>query len=944
MNILKRLLALISVTSLLCPVALAQVNLQDLNLTPQQMERLQAMSASERQALLNGIGAQGTTQPRLEEPTEIEPRSTRTDSRQAVTRNSRIEQELEQEADGIGGGEQGALRVIGEEAELDQFGYELFAGFPTTFAPATDIPVPANYIMGPGDTVILQLYGQQNLTHELVITREGMLLFPEIGPIAVAGLNFDELREQINEIVSTQLIGQRAAVTLGSLRSIRIFVLGEAFRPGSYTVSALSTMTNALFVSGGITNVGSLRQVQLRRQGETVAELDLYDLLLRGDTSADQRLLPDDVLFIPPVGSTVAISGDVIRPAIYELKDEATADEVLALSGGMLPTAFPAASKIERINAQGLRTVLDVDLSSNAGQQSQILNGDRIEINSVLDQLENVVITEGHLQRPGGFQWREGIRVSDVIPSISSLLPSPDLQYALVVREEPQTRMSTVHKLEIGNAIANPGSPADLLLQANDRILTFGSTETRNENLNELLEELNAQASFNNPAAIVLAEGNVRFPGQYPYMEGMTVGDIINSAGGMLESSDDKYALLVRNRDNQGAIVIEDAIAESLSVNSAKSVNRGDTLLVFAANEPREELLDSIVEQLKSQSGSLERSRVVRASGQVRYPGEYPLYEGMTVAGLVRAAGGLTESALSSEAELTRYFVQAGTGRQIDHMSVDLQSNGSLGQNLRLSEFDNLVVRQLPNWTESESITISGEVVSPGTYSIAKGDSLSSVLQRAGGLTSYADPNASVLLRATLREQERVLLAQYQDELQSDIAAVALEEEGDDQAEVLAVGENLLEQVENVEPLGRLVIDLPNLLAGDTNEDVIVRNGDQLFLPRTRQEVSILGEVNYPTSHLFDSDLSVGDYIDLSGGLTQRSDAGRTYIIKANGQVVSYSNSRWFFQRESALEAGDTIVVPFDVEPTNYLVTWTSVSQILFNLATSVLAINSVQN
>ncbi len=932
----KRLLPLFSAAVLLASLSLLKVNAQDLNLTPEQMAQLQALSAADRQALLNTVNTQGASQSQLVEPTVITPRPTQGDAPSAIERSA----QLTPQSNRVEG--QAAVRVSTEE--LEQFGYDLFAGSPTTFAPATDIPVPTNYIMGPGDTVILQLYGQQNVTHELVITREGMLLFPQIGPIAVAGLNFNELREQINEIVSTQLIGQRAAVTLGALRSIRIFVLGEAFRPGSYTVSALSTMTNALFVSGGITNVGSLRQVQLRRQGVTVAELDLYDLLLRGDTSADQRLMPDDVLFIPTVGSSVAISGDVIRPAIYELKDEETAEEVLALSGGLLPTAFPRASKIERINAQGLRTVIDVDLSADSGRQSQIRNGDRIEINSVLDQLENVVMTEGHLQRPGGFQWREGIRVSDVIPSISALLPNPDLQYALVVRQEPLTRMSIVHKLQLGNAISNPGSAADLELQANDRIVTFGSTVSREENLTDLLEELNAQASFNSPAAIISVEGNVRFPGEYPYLEGMSVGDIVNSAGGMLENSDDKYALLVRNRDNQGAITVEDAIANSLSINSTKNVSRGDTLLVFAANASRIELLDSVIEQLKSQSDSLERSRVVRASGQVRFPGEYPLYEGMTVEGLVRAAGGFSESALTTEAELTRYFVQAGTGRQVDHLNVDLQSNGALGQSLRLAEFDNLVVRQLPNWTEAESITISGEVISPGTYSIAKGDSLSSVLRRAGGLTSYADPNASVLLRATLRERERELLEQYQEELQSDIAAVALEEEGDDQAEVLAVGENLLAQVENVEPLGRLVIDLPNLLAGAIEEDVIVRDGDQLFLPRTRQEVSILGEVNFPTSHLFNSSLSVGEYIDLSGGLTQRSDADRTYIIKANGQVVSYSSSRWFFQRDEGLEAGDTIVVPFDVEPTNYLVTWSSVSQILFNLATSVLAINSVQN
>jgi len=859
---------------------------QELNLTPEQLAQLQALSPADRQALLSSASArsaQAAAQSQLTESVEVAPRSIQEDAPSAIERNAQLPQTQNRLE------EQAAPRLSNQG--LEQFGYELFAGSPTTFAPATDIPVPANHIMGPGDTVILQLYGQQNITHELVITREGMLLFPEIGPIAVAGLNFDELREQINEIVSTQLIGQRAAVTLGSLRSIRIFVLGEAYRPGSYTVSALSTMTNALFVSGGITNVGSLRNVQLRRQGVTVSELDLYDLLLKGDTSADQRLLPDDVLFIPPVGSTVGVAGEVIRPAIYELKSEVTAEEVLALSGGLLPTAFPTASKIERINELGLRTVVDVDLSASEGQHFQVRNGDRIEINPVLDQLENVVLTEGHLQRPGGFQWREGLRVSDVIPSVSILLPNPDLQYALIVRQQQPTRTSIVLKLELGNAIANPGSSADIVLQANDRIITFGNTESRQENLEDLLQELNAQASFNNPAAVVAVQGNVRFPGEYPYLENMSVGDMLNSAGGLLENSDEEYALIVKKKNNQGAIEIEDAIGDVLSINSDMSATRSDMLLVFEANAPRGELLVDVVTQLKSQSDSIERSRVVRISGQVRFPGEYPLYDGMTVEGLLRAAGGFTESALTSEAELTRYFVQGKNGRQVDHLDVDIQSEGVLGQNLRLAEFDSLMIKQLPNWNDMETIQISGEVVSPGVYSVSKGESLSSVIRRAGGLTGFADPNASVLLRATLREKERELLEEYEKELQADIAAAALENNGEgEQEDILIVGENLLEQVEDAEPLGRLAFDMQGLLNGNQGEDVIVRNGDQLFI------------------------------------------------------VVAYDSSRWFFERETALRAGDTIVVPFDIEPVDYLVTWSSVSQILFNLATSVLAINSVQN
>ena len=941
---LTRVVSALATTLLLVsfqPVpALAQLP----NLTPAQEAQLRAMTPAQRQSLLNNAGSGqvgNISEPALSQPAVATPRVASGSVPSGIEENLQTEQAPDNLA------EAPVAEATGQP--LEQFGYSLFAGTPSTFAPATDIPIPSSYFMGPGDSVIIQMYGQENATYELAVTREGSILFPGIGPVPVVGLTFNEMREQINNIVDNQLIGQSAAVTLGLLRSIRIFILGEAFRPGSYTVSGLSTMTNALFVSGGITNVGSLRNVQLRRQGVTVSELDLYELLLRGDTSADQRLLPDDVLFIPPIGPTVGISGEVIRPAIYELKNETTSAEVLALSGGLLPTAFPRSSKIERINENGERTVIDVDMSVTSGQQTEVRNGDLLQINPILDRQENIVLAEGHLQRPGGFQWREGLRVSDLIGSVDTLLPNPDLQYALVVTEQPITRVSQVIELALGDALNNPGSAADIVLQPRDRVITFGATGDRAGNLAGLLAELNAEASFDNPPAVIQVNGSVRYPGAYPHVQNMTVGDMINAAGGMRENADTNYALIVRKRGNQGDVEVHDVISNSLNLNASFSVSAADTLLVFDANAPRSDLLDPVIRQLKSQSDSLELSNVVSASGQLKFPGEYPLVAGMSVATLIRAAGEFTESAQTATAELSRYEVDGRRGRIVDHTDVNLTAAGPDGQQMQLLAFDNLVIRQLPNWVAPESITLSGEVESPGSYSIAKGDSLSSVIARAGGLTAFADSNASVLLRESLRENERVLLQEYKDELEADLAMIALTygsamqlgpESGN---ETLNMGQGLLDDVVAVEPLGRLVIDLPAILIGDASEDVIARNGDQLFVPRTRQEVSILGEVNRPTSHLFNADLGVAEYIELSGGLTQRADEGRTYIIKANGQVRTYSESRWFFQGSQRIQAGDTIVVPFDVEPTNYLVTWTSISQVLFNLATSVLAINSVQ-
>jgi protein involved in polysaccharide export with SLBB domain len=227
-------------------------------------------------------------------------------------------------------------------AGLKPYGYDLFdEESPSTFAPLGDVPVPADYVVGPGDQLNVQLYGSQNRTSRLTVGRDGRVNFPELGPIAVGGRSFDAVRSDLEGRVA-QMIGVRASVSMGQTRSIRVFVLGEVKYPGSYTISGLSTITGALFASGGVKPIGSLRNIELKRQGRVVRELDLYDLLMRGDTSNDANLLPGDVVFIPPVGATVSVDGEVRRPAIYELKGESIASDLVTMAGGFSPMLTPA--------------------------------------------------------------------------------------------------------------------------------------------------------------------------------------------------------------------------------------------------------------------------------------------------------------------------------------------------------------------------------------------------------------------------------------------------------------------------------------------------------------------------------------------------------------------------------------------------------------------------
>src|SRR6202789_2252749 len=240
------------------------------------------------------------------------------------------------------------LRVQPTGADgLKPFGYDLFEGSPSTFAPVSDIQVPVDYVVGPGDTLEIQLFGSETSRYELTVQRDGRINFPKLGPMMVGGLTFDATRELIEQRVAKQFIGTRVGVTMGDLRSIRVFVLGEAEKPGSYTVSGLSTMTNALFVSGGVKTIGSLRNIQLKRNGHLVTTLDLYDLLLHGDTSGDKQLMPGDVIFIPPIGNTVSVYGAVQRPAIYELKGEKTAGQAIDIAGGLLPDADAKLGELE---------------------------------------------------------------------------------------------------------------------------------------------------------------------------------------------------------------------------------------------------------------------------------------------------------------------------------------------------------------------------------------------------------------------------------------------------------------------------------------------------------------------------------------------------------------------------------------------------------------------
>ncbi|MDP6668741.1 MAG: SLBB domain-containing protein, partial [Candidatus Krumholzibacteria bacterium] len=685
--------------------------------------------------------------------------------------------------------------------DLPPFGYDLFSGVPSTFAPATDIPVPADYVIGPGDEIRFQFYGKSSRVLDRIVDRDGLVALPDLGPFPVSGLRFDELRELLARETAKRMIGTEVSVTLGRLRSIRVFVLGEVFRPGSYTVSGLSTLSHALLMSGGVTDIGSLRRLQLKRGGELVTELDLYDLLLRGDNSGDLRLLPGDVVFVPVRAAQVGVAGEVLRPAFYEPDEGQTVLDLVNLAGGFRSSAWRERIQLDRSDVGGMQT-LDLDFEEAAGQPVQ--DGDMIKVFALMEEEEKAVYLTGNFLRPGKRGYREGMRLSDLLSS-GDLLPETWLSYALLVRENERSREPEYRPFHLGNLLFEGDSSEDLSLLPRDRVMVF------------------PRSSFTAQATAVVV-GEVQYPGEFPLVRDMKVQDLLLAAGGLSKDAWTGKATLSRRDSSSRSLEQFDISLSDLLSDGYGNLNLQDldTLRVHSVWE-------------------FAKRKEVEILGEVHLPGVYPYFEGMRVSDLLYSGGNLTEEAYLRTAELTRFSVVDGTRRELERLELSLEDilAGKRDADLLLQAHDNLLVRRLSNWRGAERVRVTGEVAFPGSYPIEEGERLSDLLERVGGFLPDAYLPAAVFTRESVRQTQQEQLERMSEQLEGDLVryglgSKSLDSENDARKKEIAVaGKQLVEELRETRASGRLVIQLKDLEKLRVSEfDLLLQNGDHLHVPK----------------------------------------------------------------------------------------------------------------
>jgi protein involved in polysaccharide export with SLBB domain len=775
----------------------------------------------------------------------------------------------------------------GSPRVLERFGTNIFRNGTGNFDQLPmDVPAGPEYVLGPGDGLSIDLWGSVSQRLRRLVDREGKLALPEIGTIQVAGRSLGDVQHLVQTALRSQFRNIQADVSLSRVRTVRVYVVGDVESPGAYDVSSLSTPLNALYEAGGPTSGGSLRILQHYRGKQLIENVDIYDLLLHGVRAGAENLQAGDTIRIPPLRGEVTVAGMVRRPAIYELNGEKSLAEALELAGGVLPSGTLRHIDVERIETHESRTMLALDIPENNNQDSirqalenfKIQDGDKIKISPIVAFADKTVYLDGHVFRPGKYAYTDGMKITDLINSYKDVLPEPYKRHAEIIRLKAPDYTPEVLAFNLDDALA--GKEQDIVLKPFDTVRVFGRYD------------------FEDPPVITV-NGSVRDPGDH-VTNGVTyLRDAIYLAGNTTPDAKLDDVQVFRKTD--------DSKLRVLSVNLSKALEGDSSANILL--QPKDRVFVH---------KNLERTDppAVVIEGEVARPGKYPLGENMSAADLVRLAGGFKRSAYTEQADLTRYMVEHGEKVIGDHETVQIASAlaGEPDTDVRLHDGDVLTIRQLAGWNDmGATMVVKGEVLHPGTYGIKEGESLSSILERAGGLRSDAYPYGAIFERVQVRDLEEKNRSQLIRQVEDEGAGLKGVDDPLSKESATLQWKNTLEKLQNTPPAGRMVIHISSNVKrwANTPADIQVRAGDTIYIPKIPNFVMVDGSVYNPTAVTFKPSKSAGWYLQQAGGPTTMANKKAVFVIRADGSVVGGKGGLFSGGAlEAALQPGDMVVVP----------------------------------
>jgi len=609
---------------------------------------------------------------------------------------------------------------------LPLFGQSLFVQAPSTFSPVDFMQVPSDYIIGPGDELQIRVWGQIEANLRVIVDRSGQIYIPQVGQISVAGIHYVDLEQHLKSEISKIFKNFNVTASIGRLRSIQIIVVGNARYPGTYTISSLSTLVNAIFASGGPTPQGSLRDIQVRRDGATITDFDFYDLLIKGDKSKDVRLLPGDVLYIPHVGPLVAISGSVNSPAIYEMKDNSTLNDLIEIAGDLSTVADTNKITVDRFVEHQSRKTLEFPYDAQS-RSLPLQDGDIVRVFSIVPRFEDTVTLRGNVANPGRYPWKPGMRISDLIPDAQALLTRRYWRNRAAIvngrateypvqAPPPQTKSnrSTPNQQPIDETA--PNSTATPSLPDSTQNPNFPQTLPDAAGSSNLADAIYAQ-NTQNPSEGDSSNGNPPSGNQQPSQAASsnpnnpnpnTVKDIAEDVRRYAPEINWDYAIIQRVNpiDLSSKLVWMSPRKAILEHDEASNLELqpGDIITIFSQR-------DITVPQT-------ERSQYVIVEGEVRRPGVYKLEINETLRSVLQRAGGLTPNAYVYGSQLTRESARVDQQKSLDQLANTMevqirQSAVSVAASASPGELPQLLAAQQAIIDQLRGTHASGRVALP---------------------------------------------------------------------------------------------------------------------------------------------------------------------------------------------------------------------------------------